>query len=808
MRSLLWLGSWFAVACSPEAVVSTATELKIEPTTLLVEAPPSLTAFRTVQVRLRNLGTTPIRIQRIELIENDETAEFSVASAEDWHTGETEIPVDEFFTLDVTWTPTDDLIDTARIIIHHELGQTIVQIRSADLTPQLEVITAPKDIRSGSVANVDLGALVFGPAISAHIDLRSLTPIPVTLDQLCLLNEAGACHDPRYDPPLDFELCAHRDDDADALSPTTTACEPPMLPPQLAQGERFAFSIRLRVTRPNFERVAGRVRIESDAANGRRFVIKLTGQRCIRTADIPVCGLCGNGVRDPGEECDDGNLDDEDRCRNSCAVAHCGDGYVGPDETCDDGNLINGDGCDSNCTPTACGNGVRGPGEQCDDGNRDNRDACLNDCSLARCGDGYVEEGVEGCDDGNRDEGDACTNQCRRARCGDGILQVGVEACDDGNDNDGDACRNECIRARCGDGVVHADVEECDDGNEVATDGCTNGCAMARCGDGLIYEGVEECDDGNASQVDDCLNSCIRARCGDGFVQANVELCDDGNRMDTDRCKNDCTPAYCGDGVIEANVEACDDGNRTETDACLNRCEPARCGDGVVHLGVEECDHGLNNGRDGQCGNDCLRAFECLISPVDTDDDGLESLSTGVCHAEAVIAMDGEFAGLSVVEGDLSQSFDFGPDDAGVLFGQALSDTWADLNGMDIREAKSCVVADFGQRVRVSQVDTMIQFQAEVCDQRCSQTACGRGRGYGLLGADEDKRFFWLGFADEGDAHRHGLTAVTPLRYLAACRLNFPEDADGLAVDYLGVFGTPTGAIVGPNLRCTLVDED
>src|SRR6476659_1348346 len=52
---------------------------------------------------------------------------------------------------------------------------------------------------------------------------------------------------------------------------------------------------------------------------------------------------CGDGHIDPGEACDDGELNANYRsCTGSCAVARCGDGLLGPDETCDDGNAVAG----------------------------------------------------------------------------------------------------------------------------------------------------------------------------------------------------------------------------------------------------------------------------------------------------------------------------------------------------------------------------------------------------------------------------------------------------------------------------------
>jgi cysteine-rich repeat protein len=59
-----------------------------------------------------------------------------------------------------------------------------------------------------------------------------------------------------------------------------------------------------------------------------------------------------------------------------------------------------------------CGNGVVEEGETCDDGDRADDDACTNACAPARCGDGIVRAGVEDCDDGNDVNDDGCTRRC------------------------------------------------------------------------------------------------------------------------------------------------------------------------------------------------------------------------------------------------------------------------------------------------------------------------------------------------------------------------------------------------------------
>jgi cysteine-rich repeat protein len=82
-------------------------------------------------------------------------------------------------------------------------------------------------------------------------------------------------------------------------------------------------------------------------------------------------------------------------------------------EVCDDGGFSAT--CDNNCTPQACGDLTTNPaaGEECDDGDLDENDACKNDCSLNVCGDGVIRTGVEQCDDGNTTSGDGCSSTCQ-----------------------------------------------------------------------------------------------------------------------------------------------------------------------------------------------------------------------------------------------------------------------------------------------------------------------------------------------------------------------------------------------------------
>src|SRR5205085_12660879 len=62
---------------------------------------------------------------------------------------------------------------------------------------------------------------------------------------------------------------------------------------------------------------------------------------------VPNTAVCGNGVVEIGEQCDDGNTADCDGCSAGCRVERCGDGVVQCGEQCDDGpnNGTPGDAC-------------------------------------------------------------------------------------------------------------------------------------------------------------------------------------------------------------------------------------------------------------------------------------------------------------------------------------------------------------------------------------------------------------------------------------------------------------------------------
>ncbi|MEY4547757.1 MAG: hypothetical protein RL685_3952 [Pseudomonadota bacterium] len=138
-----------------------------------------------------------------------------------------------------------------------------------------------------------------------------------------------------------------------------------------------------------------------------------TADQCgfaVEVVDLP-CQICGDGVLQGEEDCDDGG--ESATCNSDCTLAACGDSKlnVSADEACDDG-------------PESAG--------------------CNVDCSVATCGDSYINAVAgETCDVGA--ESAACDANCTAASCGDATLNTTAgEACDDGDGDSGDGCSASC----------------------------------------------------------------------------------------------------------------------------------------------------------------------------------------------------------------------------------------------------------------------------------------------------------------------------------------------------------------------------
>jgi len=88
-------------------------------------------------------------------------------------------------------------------------------------------------------------------------------------------------------------------------------------------------------------------------------------------AFAPVPGAC-----DDGNACTKDDLCSNGTCQPGAGIA-CSDGNKCTNDSCDPTT-----GCKYTPISPCCGNGVKEGGEQCDDGNSNDGDQCKNDCTL------------------------------------------------------------------------------------------------------------------------------------------------------------------------------------------------------------------------------------------------------------------------------------------------------------------------------------------------------------------------------------------------------------------------------------------
>ncbi len=273
-----------------------------------------------------------------------------------------------------------------------------------------------------------------------------------------------------------------------------------------------------------------------------------------------------NGVVEPGEQCDDGDANDDDCCTNECANP-CHDGefctfdycYVlGTGHTCSFAvHLPVGTPCPgpgNPCKPDVCNAsgrcGTRLPdGSPCpSDGN-----ACTADvCSSGRCGVAIS------CDDGNPCTTDACdpatgcthvalpdNSGCWPAPCHYGICSGGqctaaYFVCEDHNPCTDDVCTagGKCQHLARGDGTACQYEDPC-----IPAGTCAAGsCQATRCTPGVpcLTDGVT-CDDHDTCSP---ASACVGGQC---VAQCPAPCPTDGATCDD---RNDCTPSStCAAGV-------------------------------------------------------------------------------------------------------------------------------------------------------------------------------------------------------------------------------------------------------------------
>jgi hypothetical protein len=292
------------------------------------------------------------------------------------------------------------------------------------------------------------------------------------------------------------------------------------------------------------------------------------------TLDTSNCNACGNGMLDDGEECDGSELGDSSTCADLMLGA--ADEPLG----CTDACAYDFSEC------SGCGDGVIVDPEQCEPASEFLDKAELGDATCMSLG---YDAGLLDCTEGCTFNTDSCYE------CGDSVQQ-GQEQCD-GADFGGDACGD----------FNSISGQPFDSGSLLCTDQCTIGtdnCSL--CGDGVITGG-EVCD-GGALDGETCLSQGQDGgslACNDdcsGFDESNCTDCGDGVIEGAEQCDfNNLGGATCqSEGFPGGGMLQCTLGCVLDTGMCANNF----CGDGLVN-GQDVCDCG-NQGQNctaAQLGN-------------------------------------------------------------------------------------------------------------------------------------------------------------------------------------------------------------
>ncbi|MBC8293446.1 MAG: hypothetical protein H8E45_09820, partial [Proteobacteria bacterium] len=319
------------------------------------------------------------------------------------------------------------------------------------------------------------------------------------------------------------------------------------------------------VAHVQFEVLAGAVAGSSSTVDLVPSVIGDTDGNSLAFVDldntITIAAVCGNGLLELGEQCDDSNTDAGDCCSATCTFEP---------GSCDDSDACTqSDSCQAGvCTgsnPVVCT-----ASDQCH--TVGSCDPGTGVCSDPAAGNGVVCDDGDECTQSDTCQAGVCTGSnpvvCTASdQCHDvGSCDPGTGVCSDPATGDGTACDDgdECTQSdTCQAGVCTGsnpvvctasdqchDVGSCDAGTGVCSDPAT--------GDGTA------CDDGDPATTSDVCT---------GGVCSGVDLCAAVTCTASDQCHDvgTCAPSTgaCSDPA-SANGTACDDGDPVTTgDECV-----------------------------------------------------------------------------------------------------------------------------------------------------------------------------------------------------------------------------------------------
>ena len=260
---------------------------------------------------------------------------------------------------------------------------------------------------------------------------------------------------------------------------------------------------------------------------------------------------CGNGIVEPGEQCDDGNTADGDCCSSTCQFEPTG-------SACNDGNA-----CTLSDTCNATGQCLSGPPRDCVDANVCTADSC--DPAV-----GCVHAPLSGgaCDDGRLcTTGDTCQN---------GVC-AGVSHANDPQPNSSDDWRKlACGGPGKGDAITPADIDCVHDVPNFSTVATLRDvCVILQATPGKIQDGRNDgiCRQAEKELMAFALNRCRARVCDESVIGVNGSECGDSAN------------ATVGENWTEAAGLILDPSDRTVAMCNLSRCLSQEINNGQAFKG-------------------------------------------------------------------------------------------------------------------------------------------------------------------------------------------------------------------------------
>ncbi len=308
------------------------------------------------------------------------------------------------------------------------------------------------------------------------------------------------------------------------------------------------------------------------------------------TSTLVACAasaVCGNGVQEPGEGCDDGNTDACDGCSPTCQVERCGNGVVECAEECDDGsaNGAPGDPCDASC------HAVLGLNVTFVPGSHRGGNGCLLEWALQVEPVAGFPASTLTCIDGDP--------ACDQDGTNDGVCTFNVSACLNVTDSRLPACKAKTIdvlKARRPSSLRPRDSVEAANSQPFLSALESFGTTVRK-GDTIFQQGTPQSGHDRCTQPFVQLVPHAPAAVGRRLLSAGAVATSGDSTSNRIALACAPNPSVCGNGVIEV-TEQCDDGNTVSCDGCSDHCRREICGNRVVDCG-EQCDDGAGNGQPG-----------------------------------------------------------------------------------------------------------------------------------------------------------------------------------------------------------------